>query len=305
MNAYPSWPMAALILATLAAGSSTARAGDAAGDAAGEAADSTKSPGGSLSVVATPDTAGTSPAHPGAYGNPSFTKEEQEAADAKWRKDLERAKVDSLMLNKGAMLFLHAAPAAERRSTAQVARLARDCDSLVTAVPPGDWDVFLIAAGHDLLNGVAFSFGWPSDWIMRGFTLSPELKTPFSMGDLRAQDLRPTMVAFDCVVNEARKDAIPLAARHAFGDIVVIGKLEVSATSPGSLTLLDHSDARYGPPEVSNCWNVTEDIPLARRGRIDVGQGPGAKPCEAGRPLASNLMPPAAAQAATVEGKAP
>ena len=299
MSAYPYRFIPALILVALAAGPRACRAGDAGG----QAADSTQAP--PITFTLTPDTARTATPHPSAVGDPNLTPEEQSAADAKWRKELERAKVDSLMLNKGAMLFLHATPSSERRTTAEVARLARDCDSLVTAVPPGDWDVFLIAAGHDLLNGVAFSFGWPSDWIMRGFSLSPELKSPFAMGDLRAQDLRPTMVAFDCVVNEARKDAIPPSARHAFGDIVVIGKLEVSATSPGSLTILDHSDTRYGPPEVLNCWNVTEDIPLARRGRIDVGQGPGAKPCAAGRPLASNLMPVAVPQAGALEGKKP
>jgi hypothetical protein len=302
MSPHPNWFMAASLVATL--GPRLAGAGDAVVPAASDSiSDSTRAPAITFTIV--PDTTRAATPDSGAYGNPNLTPEQQSAADAEWRKKLERAKVDSLMLNKSAALFLHAEPTSERRTTAEVARLARDCDSLKTAVPPGDWDVFLIAAGHDLLNGVAFSFGWPSDWIVRGFTLAPELKTPFSMGDLRAQDLRPTMVAFDCVVNEARKDAIPEGARHAFGDIVVIGKLELSAPSPGSLTILDHSDSRYGPPEVLNCWNVTEDIPLAKRGRIDVGQGPGVRPCEGGRPIAPNLMPVSAPHAESLEGKKP
>jgi len=172
-----------------------------------------------------------------------------------------------------------------------VALEVRSCDSLVTGVPPGEWDIFLIAAGHDLVNGVAFSFGWPTDWDVEGFTLSPGLKTPFSMGNLRAQDLRPMMVVFDCVANAARKDAIPASTRSELGDLVVIGKLSVAASSPGSLTLLDHSDSRYGAPKVVNCWNRPRDIPIPARGRIDVGSGPGLRPCDAGGPLAPNLMP--------------
>jgi hypothetical protein len=99
------------------------------------------------------------------------------------------------------------------------------------------------------------------------------------------------MVVFDCVANPARQDATPTRSRSAPGDLVVIGKLSVLASSPGSLTLLDHSDSRYGAPKVVNCWNRPHDIPIAARGRIDVGSGPGLKPCDGGGPLASNLMP--------------
>jgi len=234
---------------------------------------------------------------PRAFSDPNLSKEQQEAKDVQFRKELEQARIDSLHLNANPRLFLHAAPTAAHRTTAEVARTVRSCDSLVTAVPPGEWDVFLIAGGHDLLNGVAFSFGWPEDWIVRGFTLSPELKTPFSMGDLRPQDLRPMMVAFDCVANEARKDAIPPQARSTFGDLVVVGKLEVVATSPGSLTLVDHSDARYGAPKVANCWNKVMDVGVAARGRIDVGSGPGVRPCDAGGALAPNVATTAGAMA--------
>jgi hypothetical protein len=251
----------------------------------------------SLAVVPDSSRATSQVPDPRAFRDSSLTKAEQEAKDIQFRKELEQARIDSLHLNTNPRLFLHAAPTAAHRTTAEVARTARSCDSLVTAVPPGEWDVFLIAAGHDLLNGIAFSFGWPEDWVIRGFTLSPDLKTPFSMGDLKAQDLRPTMVAFDCVANEARKDAIPPNARSTFGDLVVIGRLEVVATSPGSLTLLDHSDARYGAPKVANCWNKVVDVPVTARGRIDVGSGPGVRPCDTGGPLVPNLMANAGALA--------
>jgi hypothetical protein len=244
------------------------------------------------SLAAVPDTsrAVTQVPDPRAFRDTSLTRAEQEAKDIQFRKELEQARIDSLHLNTNPRLFLHAVPSAAHRTTAEVARTARMCDSLVTAVPPGEWDVFLIAAGHDLLNGIAFSFGWPEDWVVRGFTVSPDLKTPFSMGDLEAKALRPTMIAFDCVANEARKDAIPPNARSTFGDLVVIGKLEVVATSPGSLTLLDHSDPRYGAPKVANCWNKVRDVPVSARGRIDVGSGPGVRPCDPGGPLVPNLM---------------
>ena len=50
-------------------------------------------------------------------------------------------------------------------------------------------------------------------------------------------------------------------------------------------------DARYGAPKVVNCWNRPHDIPISARGRIDVGSGPGLRPCDAGGPLAANLVP--------------
>jgi hypothetical protein len=266
-------------------------------------ADSAPSP--TPAAPATPDSARpATPAEtpdPRSFSNPHLTKEEQEAADAKLRKELAQARIDSLHLNQNPRLFLHAVPTSLHRSAAEVAKAVRDCDSVVTGVPPGEWDVFVIAAGHDMMNGVAFSFGWPADWVIRGFSLSPDLKTPFTMGDLKAQDLRPTMIAFDCIANQARVDAVPEKARYVVGDIVVIGKLEIVATSPGSLTLLDHSDPRYGPPEISNCWNKTQDIPIPSRGRIDVGSGPGVRPCDAGGPLVPNLM----AQAPSAESKKP
>ena len=109
-------------------------------------------------------TRATTPAQtpdPRAFSNPVLSPAQQDSADTKFRKELEYARIDSLHLNESAKLFLHAVPHQMRRTPAQVALQVRDCDSLVTAVLPGEWDVFLIAAGHDLVNGVAFSFGWP------------------------------------------------------------------------------------------------------------------------------------------------
>jgi hypothetical protein len=229
------------------------------------------------------------PPDPRAHGDSTLTYEEQSKLDEGLRRQRRTALVDSLHLNEHVVLALHAAPAAERRTPAEIARLARDCDHLVTAVPPGDWDVFLIAGGFDLLNGVAFSFSWPEDWIVRGFTQNPDLEVPFALGDLRASDPRPYMVVFNCVVNPARESVVPKGLLYRTGDLLVIGRLEITATSLGSLLIENHANPAYGPPEVANCWNTTADIPPAARGRIDVGSGPGARPCAAGKPLS---LPP-------------
>lgn len=231
------------------------------------------------------------PPDPRAQRDSTLSYEEQSKLDAKLRRERRTASIDSLHLNEHVVLALHVAPAAERREPAEVARLALDCNNLVTAVPPGDWDVFLIAGGFDLLNGVAFSFSWPEDWIVRGFTQNPDLEAPFAMGDLRASDPRPYMVVFNCMANPERESVVPKGAPYRTGDLLVIGRLEITATSPGSLTIEDHVNPAYGPPEVANCWNTTADIPPAARGRIDVGSGPGVRPCAAGKPLSSPPRP--------------
>lgn len=225
------------------------------------------------------------PPDPRAHADSTLTYEEQAKLDESARRQRRVALIDSLYLNEHVVLALHAAPAAERRTPAEVARLAANCDQLVTAVPPGEWDVFLIAGGFDLLNGVAFTFSWPEDWIVRGFTQSSELEVPFAMGDFRANAPRPYMVVFNCIANSARESMVPKGLLYRTGDLVVIGSLGITATSPGSLTIENHPNPAYGPPEVANCWNTTADIPAAARGRIDVGSGPGMRPCAAGKPL--------------------
>ena len=244
-----------------------------------------QAPDPSTASQASPDSAPARrfpPPDPRAFRDSSLTYAEQEALDHKLREERSRAGIDTMALNGQVVLALHAAPTSERRSAADVAALAADCGRLVTAVPPGDWDVFLIAAGFDLMNGIAFSFDWPDGWVVRGFTLNPQLGTPFVLGDLRASDPRPYLVAFDCVARADRDSILPAGVRHTTGDIVVIGRLEVTASSPGSLSLADHSNADYGGPEVANCSRRQTKVPASRRGRIDVGQGPGFRPCTGG-----------------------
>jgi len=219
------------------------------------------------------------PADPRAHRDTTLTYEEQAKLDERLRRERRLAHIDSLHLNQHATLALHAAAATERRTPAEIARLARDCDSLTTAVPPGDWDIFVIAAGFDLLNGVAVSFQWPEDWIVRGFTQGPDLEAPLAMGEMRSTGARPYMIVFNCIANPDRESLVPDRLLYRTGDLVVIGRLEITATSPGSLTIEDHVNPNYGPPEVANCWNTTADLPPAARGRIDVGSGPGARPC--------------------------
>jgi hypothetical protein len=221
----------------------------------------------------------------------TLTIEEQAKLDEKLRRERRTARIDSLHLNRHATLALHAAPAAERRTPAEIARLAADCANLVTAVPPGDWDVFVIAGGFDLLNGVAFAFQWPEDWIVRGFTQSPDLEVPFAMGELRASAARPYMIVFNCVASTAKESLVPAGVLYRNADLVVIGRLEITATSPGSLTIENHANPDYGPPEVANCWNTTADIAPPARGRIDVGSGPGARPCAGEKSPAATTSP--------------
>ncbi len=230
-------------------------------------------------------------ADPRAERDTTLTLDEQARLDEKLRRERRSARIDSLHLNRHATLLLHAAPAAERRTPAEIARLARDCASLVTAVPPGDWDIFVIAAGFDLLNGVAFSFQWPEDWIVRGFTQSPDLEVPFAMGDLRASAQRPYMIVFNCIAHPEKESFVPEGAPYRSGEVVVIGRLEITATSPGSLTIANHTNPDYGPPEVANCWNTTADIAPSARGRIDVGSGPGMRPCAGEKPPAASSSP--------------
>jgi hypothetical protein len=84
---------------------------------------------------------------------------------------------------------------------------------------------------------------------------------------------------------------VPKGVLYTTGDRVVIGHLEVTAMSPGSLTIEDSANPDYGPPEVSNCWNTTQDIPVTARGRIDVGSGPGLRPCAAVRTPSADGKP--------------
>ena len=231
------------------------------------------------------------PADPRALRDTTLTYEEQAKLDEQLRRERRLALIDSLHLNQHATLALHAAPAAERRTPAEVARLAHDCGALVTAVPPGDWDIFVIAGGFDLLNGVAFSFQWPDDWVVRGFTQSPGLEVPFAMGELRASAARPYMIVFNCIAHPEKDALVPEGVPYRNGDLVVIGRLEITATSPGSLTIEDHSNPDYGPPEVANCWNTTADIAPGARGRIDVGSGPGVRPCSGTKPPAASSSP--------------
>jgi hypothetical protein len=228
---------------------------------------------------------------PRAFADTSLTYEEQARRDDKFRRERQRAHADSMSkdMNQKVVLALHAVPAAARVTPAAVARLAHSCDSLVTAVPPGEWDIFLIAAHFDLLCALEFSFDFPEDWIVRGFTLSPELKSPFFLGGLKTTDRRACTIAFDCVAHPDRLKDAPDGVKHTASDIVVIGRLDIIATSPGSVSIADHPDPGFGQPDVVNSWNTSNDVPPAARGRVDVGRGPGAKPCAAGGSIASGL----------------
>ncbi len=260
------------------------------------------------SAAAMPDTAGSVPAQPlekgervgtyvlpppapdpRAYRDTTLTYEEQSRLDEKLRLERRTAHIDSLHLNEHVVLALHAAPSSAHRTPTEIERLARDCDSLVTAVPPGDWDIFLIVGSFDLLNGAAFCFDWPDDWILRGFTLSPTLRTPFAMGDLNKGATTPYMVAFDCLAHPEKEGVVPAGLVYTAAEVAVIGRLEITATSPGSLTIEDHP--AYGSTEVANCWGMTQDIIAAARGRIDVGSGPGERPCQAGKLLSPGGAP--------------
>jgi hypothetical protein len=216
-----------------------------------------------------------------APGDTALAREKQRKTVAELRYEPRKGMVDSMHLNEKIVLALHAVPAAERRTAAEVARLVKDCDQLTTAVPPGDWDVFVIAAGFDLIDGVSLSFTCPDDWTIGGFTLNPELSAPIVMGDLRAEQPRPYLIAFGCVAHPDRVGKVPEDVQRTTGETLVIGRLELTAPSPGSLVLSDHSNPAYGPPEVANCWAVAADVPPGRRGRIDIGHGPGARPCAA------------------------
>jgi hypothetical protein len=190
--------------------------------------------------------------------------------------------MDSIRVNDKVVLALHAVPSSERKSPEDVARTVKNCDDLRTSVPPGDWDVFVIAAGYDCIDGVQLIFNFPDDWTIRGLTLNPALRA-LTIGDLRGQP-RPCLIAFDCFAHPDRIAELPkgMGVKYSPGETVVIGRLELTAPSAGSLILVDHSEPAYGPPEVGNCWRDTNDVPPAARGRIDVGQGPGARPCTAG-----------------------
>lgn len=201
-----------------------------------------------------------------------------------------KAMVDSMHLNERIVLALHAVPAAERKTAAEVARLVKECDQLTTAVPPGDWDVFVIAAGFDMIDGVQLSFTCPDDWTIGGFTLNPEFSGPIVMGDLRAERPRPYLIAFGCVAHPDRVAKVPEDVQRTTAETLVIGRLELTAPSPGSLVLSDHSNPAYGPPEVANCWALAQDVSQAARGRIDIGQGPGARPCAAKEGLAARAV---------------
>ena len=193
--------------------------------------------------------------------------------------------IDSMHVNEHVVLALHAEPSAARRSHEEVSRLVKDCDALTTAVPPGDWDVFVIAAGFDLIDGVQLIFALPDDWTIRGFTLNPELRA-MMIGDLRGKP-RPCLVAFDCFAHPDRIGTLPKGVDMRPAENVVIGRLELAAPSAGSLVLVDHPQEAYGSPEVGNCWRDTNDVGPAARGRIDVGQGPGVRPCAAGELLSA------------------
>jgi hypothetical protein len=229
---------------------------------------------------------------PRALADPDLTYEEQSAADQKWRREQQFAWVDSLDLNEQAIIALHATPRAERRTFAEVAEAARECDNLITAVPPGEWDVFVILAGFDQLKGVSLSFNAPEDWSFDGFSLNSELGGPYSWGNIRESEFPPYMVAFNCVVHPGLEDGtFPKGAvPPARGDLVVLGRLELIAPSPGTLSIADHPEPPG--PEVMNCWLRTRGVMTAARGRFDVGKGAGARPCDSGKPLATNLTSP-------------
>jgi hypothetical protein len=149
--------------------------------------------------------------------------------------------------------------------------------------------VFVIAANFDFLCALEFSLDFPEDWIVRGFTLSPELKNPFYLGGIRPTDRRPCTIAFDCLAHPDRLKEAPEKVSHTAKDIVVIGRLDITALSPGSVTIADHSKPEFGQPDVINSWNGSRDVPPAARGRLDVGRGPGTRPCQAGKSIASGL----------------
>lgn len=230
------------------------------------------------------------PSDPRAPGDTSLARGGQRKTPAESRFERRKAMVDSMHLNEKVVLALHAVPASERRTAADVARLVNDCDQLTTAVPPGDWDVFVIAAGFDLIDGVALSFTWPDDWTIRGFTPNPALSVPIALGDLRADQPRPYLIVFGCVADPDRVAKVPEDVQRTTAETLVIGRLELTAPSPGSLVLSDHSDPAHGAPKVSNCWAATKDLPPSARGRIDVGQGPGVRPCSAGTVLSPHAV---------------
>ncbi|MGD8396807.1 MAG: hypothetical protein PVF43_15165, partial [Candidatus Eiseniibacteriota bacterium] len=199
-----------------------------------------------------------------------------------WRGKRLRAHLDStLNINLDAGFTLHAEPHGKLTSFAEIARRVSDCDSVRTAVSPGDWDVYVIATDFEQVAAVEFSFDYPDDWIVHGFRLNPELRSPFMVGGLDAGGERPTMVAFTCVCDPGHTDLLLPRTPHSEGSAVVIGVVTLTATSAGSIGIADHRAAEYAAPEIADCYSNSEEIPASRRGRIDVGRGPGAAPCRA------------------------
>ncbi len=235
---------------------------------------------------------------PRAFGDSTLTRKEQEEKDKKFREALRWGHIDSMHLNEKVVLALHAVPRSERRKMEEMGSLVDHCDELTTGVAPGDWDIYVIAAGFDMITGVSLSFNFPEDWTVHGFTPNPEIGTPLILGDVRNNSPRPLLIAFDCVTHPGKLDKMPTGLKqYKTAKTAVIGRIELSAPSAGSFVLADNPNPTYGPPEVANCWGGrTNDVRLEGRGRIDVGQGPGFRPCSPGGPL---IALPAATDSAT------
>jgi hypothetical protein len=186
---------------------------------------------------------------------------------------------EHVTLNPHATLALHAEPHAARTPPEVVTRKVVECDSLRTAIPPGDWDIFVIARDFDHVAGAMFCFEYPEDWVVHGFRTSPLLRSPFQIGGLKAQDQRPRLLVFSCVADPEHTNMLLPGTPHDTAEVVVLGGLEVTATTPGSITIVPHGDERYGQPEISTCFSTTLDLDESRLGRVDVGRGPGKRPC--------------------------
>ncbi len=199
---------------------------------------------------------------------------------------LRAAIADSLDVNPRVALALHAERLGDRVSPEALVERLKSCDDLITSVPPGEWEIFVVAFGYDQIAGVMFAFDAPEDWDVRGFRLNTVLSNPLVMGGQRATDPRPKLAVFDCQSHPDRRCLLLPKATAVDRPVTVLGSVDVIAGSPGALALVPHQSEAYGVPEVSDCFANSRDLEATALGRVDVGTGPGVRPCTSGDDLA-------------------